>query len=471
MALERLLARTRARLEERRARRPLADLFEGLAPSGRSFERALRQAPPAFILEVKPRSPSRGALRATDQLVPVLDAYARHASAISVLTEPEFFGGSYDLLRQVRGAVRQPVLAKDFILDPYQVVEARYHGADAVLLMLSVLDDAAYASCAAVARELQMGVLTEVHTATEMRRARTHGAQVIGINNRDLGTLKVDVATTLTLAPLVPPGALCIAESGIDTRATFERLLPLVDGALVGSSLMQAQDVDRAVRHLVFGTTKICGLTRPDDARAAHGAGATHGGLVFHAPSPRAVSLSQADTVRRAAPLDWVGVFVDAHPATVAKVAGTLSLAGVQLHGCERADDIAELRECLDPSCEIWQAVTVRDRLPDAATPGVDLTMFDGYAEGRRGGTGRTFNWSLLEGGGVPYPYGLAGGLSPQNVAHAAQYGARILDVSSGVESSPGCKEAGLVNAFLRARRSTIRHASLNESSDMERVA
>ena len=131
----------------------------------------------------------------------------------------------------------------------------------------------------------------------------------------------------------------------------------------------------------------------------------------------------------------------------------------------------SELRECLEPSCEIWQAVSVRDRLPAAATPGVDLTVFDGYAEGRRGGTGRTFDWSLLERGGVPYPYGLAGGLSPQNVAHAAQYGARILDVCSGVESSPGCKEAGLVNAFLRARRSSMRRASQNGSREMERVA
>lgn len=471
MALDRIVARTRERVALRQLQRPLAELFEGLAPSDRSFERAIRQGAPAFILEVKPRSPSKGTLRSVDDLAPVIDAYARHASAISVLTEPEFFGGSHELLRRVRGAVTQPVLAKDFILDPYQVAEARYHGADAVLLMLSVLDDATYAACAAMARQLGMGVLTEVHTAHEMRRAAALDARVIGVNNRDLGTLRVDVNTTCTLAPLAPPGALVIAESGLDDRRTFERVMPFVDGALVGSSLMQARDVARAVRTLVYGETKICGLTRPDDAFAAHNAGATHGGVVFHAPSPRAVTNQQAHAIVAAAPLRWVGVFVNERLERVADLAALLSLSAVQLHGDEGVAEIAALRTMLPTSCEVWKGMPVRDTLPETPMPGVDLTLFDGYDRVRRGGTGRAFDWNLLGSQRLQYPFGVAGGLSPHNAGLAAELGARLLDVSSGVESSPGCKDPDLVTAFLRARSGRSRPASVGEPQTLERVA
>ena len=472
MALDRIVARTRERLEERRRVRSLAELFEGLAPSERSFARALRGNAPAFILEVKPRSPSRGALRPVGDLDEVIESYARHASVISVLTEPEFFGGSHDLLRRVRAAVRQPVLAKDFILDPYQVAEARYHGADAVLLMLSVLDDATYTACANTARHLHMGVLTEVHNASEMRRARALGAPVIGINNRDLATLRVDVGTTLALAPLAPPGALLIAESGIDSRATFERVRPVVDGALVGSSLMLAPDVDLAVRHLVFGATKVCGITRPEDAQVACAAGATHGGLVFHAPSRRAVTPARAVRVVAAAPLEWVGVFVNEPLARVAEVAASLSLRAVQLHGDETASDVATLRPLLPDRCEIWRAVAIRDRLPASATPGVDLTLFDGFVEGYRGGTGRSFDWRLLRAEEMQYPFGIAGGLAPGNVAVAAAHGARVLDVSSGVESTPGSKDATLIRAFLASRGGRRRDgAAADTSAAGERVA
>jgi indole-3-glycerol phosphate synthase/phosphoribosylanthranilate isomerase len=471
MVLERILARTRERLEARRRQRPVDVLFEGLAPSDRSFERALRGTAPAFILEVKPRSPSKGPLRDAHSLGPVIGSYARHANAVSVLTEPEFFGGSHDLLQRVRSAVEQPVLAKDFILDPYQVAEARYHGADAVLLMLSVLDDVTYAACEAMARRLQMGILTEVHTAPEMLRARALGARVIGINNRDLKTLQVDVTTTLTLAPLAPPSALVIAESGIDDRGTFERVSPCVDGALVGSSLMRAPDVDRAVRALLYSETKICGITRPDDARAALRAGVTHGGLVFYPPSARTVSLSRAQAVAAAAPLEWVGVFVNERPERMAALANTLSLAAVQLHGDETAEDVAALRTLLPESCEVWRAIAVRAALPTCPSPGVDLTLFDGYAPGRRGGTGHTFDWGLLRSPHLQYPFGLAGGLTPGNVAAAARHGARLLDVSGGVESAPGMKDVALMHAFMAARRGERRTMRGDTFERTEQVA
>jgi indole-3-glycerol phosphate synthase/phosphoribosylanthranilate isomerase len=459
MVLDRIVATRRAEVAARRARRPFADLLEGVERSDRDFRAALRGDAPAFILELKPCSPSAGPLRAEPELEPAIAAYARHASAVSVLTDRTYFGGSLDLLRRVRGRVPQPVLGKDVIVDPYQVVEARRYGADAVLLMLSVLDDALYRLCADQATQLGMGVLTEVHTPSEMRRAAALGAEVIGINNRDLGTLAVRLETTRELAPLAPRAATLIAESGVQGRAEVERLRPLVDGFLVGTALMRAPDVDRATRELVFGRTKICGLTRGADAEAAVSAGATHGGLMFAVESPRGVTVSAADAVRAAAPgLDWVGVFVNEFPATVADRAAALDLAAVQLHGEESPEYIHALRPLLSSRCAIWKAARVVDRIPPW-TPalGVDLLLLDAFHAGRRGGTGQRFDWALLQGLDQPERYGLSGGLDPDNVRDAAGLGPPLLDVSSGVEAAPGDKDAARIRRFMAGRRGSRR--------------
>ena len=250
-------------------------------------------------------------------------------------------------MARVRETVSRPVLCKDFILEPYQVIEARRAGADAVLLMLSVLDDHDYRACARQAAQLGMGTLTEVHTEGEMARAARLGAPIIGINNRDLRTLTVDRSVTRRLAELAPPGAVLIAESGIRCHQDAVELRDAVHGFLVGTALMRADDVDEATRELVFGPTKVCGLTREIDALAAARAGATHGGMVFAAGSPRVVSPRRARALRAAAPLQWVGVFVNEAPERVAELARVLELAAVQLHGEETADDVRRLRPLL----------------------------------------------------------------------------------------------------------------------------
>lgn len=451
MVLDAIVGGVRTRLEERRRVRPLAELYEGLAPSERSFDDAVRRPAPVLILEVKPSSPSRGVLRKAADLGPVLDAYRQAADVVSVLTEPAQFGGSFELLRAVRRALPQPVLCKDFIVDPYQVVEARYHGADAVLLMLSVLDNATYRACAAAARELGMGVLTEVHDADEMRRAAVLGAGVIGINNRDLRTMRVDLTVTRRLAPLAPPGARLVAESGVNDRRDLESLLDVVPAFLVGSALMQSGDPMRAAHALRHGETKVCGLTRGVDARAAEAAGFTHGGIVFHEASPRCVSGFDAPALVGAAPLQWVGVFVNEAPQRIGRLARSLGLAAVQLHGEETAATMAAVREAIPSSCELWKAVPVRDLDVVGRPDGVDLALFDTWDRQLRGGTGRTFDWSVL--GGVQGAFAIAGGLTPGNVAGATARGARLIDVSSGVEVAPGRKDHERLAAFMAARR------------------
>ena len=191
----------------------------------------------------------------------MLASYAAHADAVSVLTDERFFGGSLQRLAEVRKRLEQPLLCKDFILEPYQVAEARAHGADAILLILAAVDDATWSACAAAAERFGMEVLTEVHDAEEVARATALGAAIIGVNHRNLQTLQVDMSTTARLAPRIPADRLVIAESGIASRRDVTTLRPHADAFLVGSALMREADLDGAVRRLVYGKTKVCGLT------------------------------------------------------------------------------------------------------------------------------------------------------------------------------------------------------------------
>lgn len=457
MALEAILASKRVELADRMARRPLPTVIDGLEPSDRDFEAALRRRRPAFILEIKPASPSEGQIRDVTTLGPAIASYGRHADAISVLTDQAHFGGSFELLARVRRATTQPILCKDFVLGPYQVYEARRAGADAVLLMLSVLDDEAYRACASTAARLRMGVLTEAHDEPEVRRAVALGATVIGLNNRNLRTLAVDVDLAPVLARLIPPDRIAIAESGVRSRGDVNRLTPAVDGFLVGTALMRASDVDRAARRLIHGATKVCGLTRGEDALTSAAAGATHGGLIFAPASPRAITRATAEGLVGAAPLDWVGVFVDEEPGTVAELATTLGLAAVQLHGDESEQQLGSLRRRLPPTVEIWKAIRVGDRSPDVS-PGrlADRVLFDTARTDRRGGTGAAFDWSLVARLPGADRAILSGGLGPGNLALAMATGFDFFDVNSGVEDRPGIKSAAALRHLFDVRRTAI---------------
>lgn len=452
MVLDGIVAGKREEVARRKAASP-GGLFDTLQRSDRSLEDALRRPQTGFILECKRSSPSGGLIRQDFDPDRIAAAYAPYADAISVLTDGPHFGGSFDDLTRVSRGVAQPVLCKDFIVDPWQVSEARYHGADAVLLMLSVLDDDAWRACAARAEDLAVDVLTEVHTEPELTRAVRLGARVIGINNRDLRTLAIDLDTVRKLAPLVPIDRVVVCESGIRGHDDVRSLRQRVNAFLVGSSLMEQPDLPAAVRRLIFGVNKVCGLTRPVDARIAEAAGATHGGLIFAEESPRRVTLEEAERVRNAAHLEWVGVFVNPAPEEVIGAATTLDLAAVQLHGEEPPDWIRALRERLPDGCRIWKAIRVRDRLPAVADTGADGLVLDGWTADRRGGTGKSFDWRLLP----SYPERdrvfLGGGLTPEIVQAAAEFGTLGLDVNSGVESAPGRKDPARLAAYFSARR------------------
>ena len=254
--LDSIVQARRERIDELRAR--FGHLrAEDLERSQRSFAAALRtrsgqgRSPqPALIMECKAASPSRGTIRSDYDPASLAAQYAPYAAAVSVLTEPDRFNGSFDDLAAVREVVDVPVLCKDFIVDEVQVLAARSLGADAVLLMLSVVPDDVYRELAELAHSLGMEVLTEVSTPQEMYRASALGAEVIGINNRDLRTLETDLARTEEMAPLAPAGVVLVGESGVGAAEDVRRLSGLVDALLVGSSLSGAPDPAEAAREL-----------------------------------------------------------------------------------------------------------------------------------------------------------------------------------------------------------------------------
>jgi indole-3-glycerol phosphate synthase len=245
--LETVNDHTRALLAERRA--AVADdvLRQGLSevPDVASFAEALAAPGMSLIAEMKRASPSRGAIQAGAQVAPIVATYAEAgAAAISVLTEPRWFGGSLDDLRDAHRTVSTPLLRKDFIVDPYQLVEARLAGASAALLIVASFPSAGeLAVLMTEAVNLGLDTLVEVHDDAELATALAVGAPIIGINNRDLHSLEVDLGTSLRLRERIPPGVTVVAESGITTRGDVAVLEDAgVDAILVGEALMRVND-------------------------------------------------------------------------------------------------------------------------------------------------------------------------------------------------------------------------------------
>lgn len=259
--LDRIVAETRAELERRKARRPLEALHEETASAAqgggqdapRGFRGALAGPGVSVIAEFKRRSPSAGPLRERPDLLEMVAAYERGgAGALSVLTEGPNFEGSLEDLRAARAACRLPVLRKDFVVDPYQLHEARAAGADAVLLIVAALAQPLLVRLHEQALALGLDVLVEVHDAEELRRAADAGAVLIGVNNRDLRDFSVDVRRTFELLRLMPAGATVVSESGIGTAEQLRELDEHgVHAALVGETLMRARHPERALRKLL----------------------------------------------------------------------------------------------------------------------------------------------------------------------------------------------------------------------------
>ncbi|MDE5285579.1 MAG: bifunctional indole-3-glycerol phosphate synthase/phosphoribosylanthranilate isomerase, partial [Buchnera aphidicola] len=189
---------------------------------------ALKKQKPCFILECKKQSPSLGLLRQDFNLYKIANIYKKYANAISVLTDEKYFHGNFKFIKEIRNYLDQPILCKDFFIDPYQVYLARYYHADAILLMLSILNNDEYLHMSNIAQKMNMDVLTEIHTKEELKRAITLKAKIIGINNRNLHDLSINLKNTADLAPLIPNNVTIISESGLQTHHQIKRLSKFV---------------------------------------------------------------------------------------------------------------------------------------------------------------------------------------------------------------------------------------------------
>ena len=253
--MEQFVAAARAQVERSRAEVPVEELERKLTgrDGQRPFNEALTRPGLSLIAEFKRRSPSSGEIREGANVAEITGAYEEGgAAALSVLTEGPHFGGSPDDLRGARAATGLPILRKDFTVDPYQLYEAAAGGADAVLLIVAALDDADLASLHREARSLDLDCMVEIHSEEELDRALEMDADVLGINNRNLDDLSVDIHTTFELITDIPAGKTVVSESGISQRSTLEELGRVgVDAVLVGEALMRAPDPEAKVRELI----------------------------------------------------------------------------------------------------------------------------------------------------------------------------------------------------------------------------
>ena len=479
MILDKIIEATKIRVaQEKQVESPEAVKTAALAlPSdtGFPFEAALRQQDFNFICEVKKASPSKGIIA---EHFPYLDIAKEYevagAAAISVLTEPDFFKGDKKYLQEIASTVKIPVLRKDFIIDEYQIYQAKVWGASAILLICACLDVPTLTKFRELADSLGLSSLVEAHDEHEVQMAIDCGARIIGVNNRNLKDFTVDVQNSVRLRNLVQDDVIFVSESGLETPEDIQVLRDNNIGvALMGETFMRSPNKVEKLAYL-YGSTyytpkvKMCGISKVETIPAVVEAKPDYMGLVF-APSKRQVTVDQAKTLVEELHKQYtkrynngaeqsnndeiktVGVFVNETLDNLVSIATEANLDVVQLHGDEDEAFIQSLKE--RTNVEVWKAVQIRSAA-DAETwidSSADMLLFDAYHKDERGGTGEVFDWSCLD--EFERPFMLAGGIDSTNVARAIRtvrpYG---IDISSGIETD-GVKDDEKIKAFTNIVR------------------
>ncbi|MBO7336764.1 MAG: bifunctional indole-3-glycerol-phosphate synthase TrpC/phosphoribosylanthranilate isomerase TrpF [Lachnospiraceae bacterium] len=451
--LDELAEHARERVEEAKKRVAFVEiraLAEAMPKGNFEFEKALKKDDISFICECKKASPSKGLIAPDFPYLQIAKEYeAAGADCISVLTEPKWFLGSNEYLREIAGNVQVPCLRKDFTVDPYMIYEAKVLGASAVLLICSILDEKTIREYIEICDSLGLSALVEAHNEAEVGSALKAGARIIGVNNRNLKDFTVDTENSRRLRELIPRDILFVSESGVKSASDVQKLREIgADAVLIGETLMRADDKKAKMQSLKGTRLKFCGLSRPADIEAVNEIKPEYIGFVFAEKSKRHVTHEKAAELKSLLSKDIkaVGVFVDAPLETVADLLKEGIIDVAQLHGHEDEEYIKALKKTSGkPVIKAFRVKTHEDA-EAAERSSADMILLDSGA-----GTGTTFDWSVLK--NVKRPYFLAGGLEPGNAGSAvAQLHPYGLDVSSGIETD-GVKDRKKMEAFAKEAR------------------
>ena len=408
-----------------------------------------------FILECKKSSPSLGDFCPDFNLDKIVNCYNERADAISVLTEEYFFKGSYAYLSKVRKLSNLPILCKDFIICKEQIEIAKKIGANAVLLMLSILTHDKYLELYNYAKTLDLDVLTEVSDIDEAQFAIAHSIDIIGINNRDLKTLKIDLNNAKRLAALFTPDTIVISESGIKNHRDIVNMLPLKN-FLIGSALCVEPEIEKKANELLYGFNKLCGLKNRKGVQIAIDNKFSLAGLIFVSKSPRCVNFEEAKALALdptlSSRIDFCAVFLNEALNNVINIVLELKLKYVQLHGQENIEYIKALKKAV-PGLKIIKAVSINDKLEDCDLIHIkeyysvaDLILFDS----KNPGSGKEFDKDLIPQFVDKSKTLLSGGIGPDNICKNVSLNFLGVDCNSCLEKAPGDKDPILVNDLFK---------------------
>ena len=424
-------------IHNRKKRQPLTTFRHKIVQSNYNFKKSLQEIHPSFILEIKKASPTLGIINNSLDLKLVASIYKEYASSISVLTDEKYFHGKFEFIPIVRKiAPNRPILCKDFFIDDYQIYLARYYQADAILLMLSILNDNQYMSLKNLAQNLNMDVLTEISNLEELNRALNLRAKIIGINNRDLHNFSIDINKTKKLAPLIPKNVIIISESGIKNYNQVRSLQSLVQGFLIGSHLMQTKNIKTEICKIIIGNNKICGLTKSSDAEISKKCGIIYGGFIFCKSSLRYIDYKKAYLIAKNVNLKYVGVFCNENISKINYISTMFPLCAIQLHGSEDQTYINNLKKIIPQNIQVWKAITYSEFISKKYIfNNVNKYIIDN----KYGGSGKSFKWDGFENQELNN-FILAGGLNIKNCILATNLNFFGFDFNSGLEILPGIK-------------------------------
>lgn len=443
--LQTIIENKRKEVEVSKQKLPLSKIRKNLKKSDRNFLTALK-GKHNIISELKYKSPSIGVIGKKRPIKEIITAYDKYASAISVLTDKKFFGGNLTYINKVKRYTKLPILRKDFTIDEYQIYEARYFGADAVLLIASILSAEEIEQFLKITRKLGMEALVETKTKEEIEKVLTTSAKIIGINNRNLSDFSITLNTTKELKKLIPIDKIIVSESGIYTRNDILTLD--THAVLIGTSLMKAEDISQKLSEIKVTKIKICGITNTKDALESITSGADILGFNFYKKSSRYILPQKAFEIIQQLPntVQTIGVFVNHTQKEINEISKTSGVDFIQLHGDETE------KFCNSLGTNVIKVERVNDKLPKQKEL-LYARLYDTFSKIEYGGTGKVFEQNILQ--NTNGKIFVAGGINPENVTNTLRVHPYAIDTCSGVEKAPGIKDAQKVKLLISKVRTS----------------